>query len=251
MSKKIILSADQSCDIGPVLQETFGVEFVPTTIILEDREYIDNETITADDIYRAYWDRKVLPKTTAINMAEYLQKFEPWVRDGYEVVHVALGSALSASYRNAVLAAEELGGVYVIDSCSLSTGFGNLVLEAAKRIAAGKLTAQQIQQEVQALAPRSHASFILDTLEFMHAGGRCSTIAALGANLLKLKPMIEVDNKSGGAMHVGKKYRGELGKVLVNYTKDVLAAYPDIQGPCVHHPLRHRRILHSACAQNH
>lgn len=78
MSKKIILSADQSCDIGPVLQETFGVEFVPTTIILEDREYIDNETITADDIYRAYWDRKVLPKTTAINMAEYLQKFEPW-----------------------------------------------------------------------------------------------------------------------------------------------------------------------------
>ena len=228
MSKKIILSADQSCDIGPVLQETFGVEFVPTTIILEDREYIDNETITADDIYRAYWDRKVLPKTTAINMAEYLQKFEPWVRDGYEVVHVALGSALSASYRNAVLAAEELGGVYVIDSCSLSTGFGNLVLEAAKRIAAGKLTAQQIQQEVQALAPRSHASFILDTLEFMHAGGRCSTIAALGANLLKLKPMIEVDNKSGGAMHVGKKYRGELGKVLVNYTKDVLAAYPDI-----------------------
>ena len=228
MSKKIILSADQSCDLGPVLQEKFGVEYIPTTIILEDKEYIDNETITADDIYRAYWDRKVLPKTTAINMAEYMQKFEPWVQDGYEVIHVALGSALSASYRSAVLAAEELGNVYIIDSCSLSTGFGNIVIEAAKRIAEGKLSARQIQQEVQALTPRSHASFILDTLEFMHAGGRCSTVAALGANLLRLKPMIEVDNRNGGAMRVGKKYRGDLGRVLVSYTKDVLAAYPDI-----------------------
>lgn len=228
MGNKIILSADQTCDLGPVLREKFNVEFVPTTIILEDKEYIDNVTITADDIYKAYWDKKVLPKTVAINMAEYQQKFEPWVRDGYEVIHLTLGSALSASYRNAVLAAQELGHVYVIDSCNLSSGFGNLVIEAARRIAEGKLSAKEICDEVQALTPCSHASFILDTLEFMRAGGRCSTVAALGANLLKLKPMIEVDNLNGGAMHVGKKYRGELGKVLVNYTKDVLSAYPDI-----------------------
>ena len=101
-----------------------------------------------------------------------------------------LGSAISAAHQNCKLAAESLGHVYPIDSCSLSTGTGLLVIEAAERIAKG-MPARQIQQEVSALTQKAHASFILDTLEFMHAGGRCSAVTALGANLLHLKPCIE------------------------------------------------------------
>ena len=114
-------------------------------------------------------------------------------------------------------------------------------MEAGKRIAQG-MSAEQIQQEVKALVPYSHASFILDTLEFMHAGGRCSMVTALGANLLHLKPCIEVDNQKGGNMGVGKKYRGPLEKVLVQYTKDKLQNRKDLRN-------EHIFITHSGISQ--
>lgn len=145
----------------------------------------------------------------------------PLVEQGFEIVHFCLGSALSAAYQNCCAAAEELGHVYPVDARSLSTGIGLQVIEAAEMARTG-LSAAEIQAEAKKLADRSHASFILDTLEFMHAGGRCSTVAALGANLLKLKPCIEVHPEKNGAMEVGKKYRGDLKKVLVQYTKDTL-----------------------------
>lgn len=143
------------------------------------------------------------------------------MEQGYEIVHFCLGSALSSAYQNCRIAAEEVGHVYPVDSRSLSTGIGLQVIEAVKMARAG-LSASEIQQKAMELADRCHASFILDTLEFMHAGGRCSSVAALGANLLKLKPCIEVHPEKNGSMSVGKKYRGDLGKVLVQYTKDVL-----------------------------
>ena len=136
-------------------------------------------------------------------------------------------SGLSATYNNCRLAAQELPGVYAIDSRNLSTGSGLLVIEAAERIAAG-MPAAQIAEEVQALTSHSQASFIIDTLEFLYKGGRCSALAMLGANMLQLKPCIEVDNSSG-AMNVGKKYRGSLEKALSQYVKDKLEGRTDIR----------------------
>lgn len=227
MANKIILSADSTCDLGDELKARYQVHYYPYHIILEDKAYRDNVDITPDDLYQAYWDRKVLPKTAAIGAGEYHTHFQQWVADGYDVIHINLGSALSAAYQNCCIAAQELGHVYPIDSCSLSTGTGLLVIEAAKRIAMG-MEASQIQKEVQALTAKTHASFILDTLEFMHAGGRCSSVVKLGANLLHLKPCIEVDNHNG-AMNVGKKYRGDLRKVLEQYTADKLQNRDDLR----------------------
>lgn len=222
MPGKIILSADSTCDLGPELKERYQVQYYPYHIILDGKQFTDGVDITPDDLFRAYRERRLLPKTAAISVGEYMDYFRPWVEEGNQVVHLCLGSALSAAYQNCCAAAAELGGVYPIDSRSLSTGMGLLVLEAARRMEAG-MAAPQIQQEVAALTGKSHASFILDTLEFMHAGGRCSTVAALGANLLRLKPCIEVRPEQNGAMTVGKKYRGELRRVLPQYTRDVLA----------------------------
>lgn len=233
MANKIILSADSTCDMGPQLKERYQVTYYPFHIILDEKDYQDNVDITVTEIFQAYYDRKALPRTAAINVGEYVEYFQNWVRQGFDVIHLNLGGAISSAHQNCCLAAQELadsgapGRVYPIDSFSLSTGIALQVIDAGDMIAAG-LPAGEIAQRLEANRGHIHASFILDTLDFMRAGGRCSTVAAVSANLLSLKPCIEVDNQSGG-MHVGKKYRGALQKALGQYVKDKLAQYPKIK----------------------
>lgn len=227
MSSHIILSADSTCDLGDELRARYNVQYYPFHVILDGETYADGVDLMPDQIYEVYREKKILPKTAAINTAEYVEYFKQWTDQGYEVIHFTLGSGLSATYNNCRLAAQELPGVYAIDSRNLSTGSGLLVIEAAERIAAG-MPAAQIAEEVQALASHSQASFIIDTLEFLYKGGRCSALAMLGANMLQLKPCIEVDNSSG-AMNVGKKYRGSLEKALSQYVKDKLEGRTDIR----------------------
>lgn len=225
-SQKIILSADSTCDLDEELKERYHVKYFPLHINLNGKDYLDNVTITPEEIYQEYYDHKVLPKTAAVNVQEYIEHFRPWVEDGCEVIHVNLGHALSSSYQNCCLAAQELGHVHVVDSCNLSTGTGLTVVATGKLIEKG-LDAETIAERLRAGTSRRHASFILDTLTFLSAGGRCSSVTAFGANMLKLKPCIQVDNRDG-SMAVGKKYRGSLDKVLVKYVKDELARYPDV-----------------------
>lgn len=226
--RKVILSADSTCDLGEELKARYDVQYYPFHVILEGKDYQDNVDIHIEDIFQAYYDRKALPRTAAINVEEYVEYFRPWVEQGFDVLHFCLGGALSSAQRNCVLAARELGGhVFPIDSCNLSTGISLQIIEAGERIRAG-MPAAEIPQAMKEIIPHCHASFILDTLEFMRAGGRCSTIVAVGANLLALKPCIEVDN-SDGSMHVGKKYRGNLKKVLPQYVRDKLTQYDRIK----------------------
>lgn len=224
---RIILSADSTCDLGDELKKKYKVNYFPFHILLDGIDYLDNVDITPEEIYQIYYEKKVLPKTAAINMSEYMEYFEKWIKDGYEVIHICLGSALSCAYQNCMLAAEELGRVHVINSCNLSTGMGLLVVEAGEMIQKG-MCADAIQQELETLVSRCHASFILDKLEFMHAGGRCSAAMAIGANLMNIRPCIEVNN-ADGSMQVGKKYRGRLESVLKKYIKDKIGQYSDIK----------------------
>ena len=225
--KKVILTADSTCDLGAELKARYNVEaFQPMHITLDGKSYDDSINIFPDQIYERFYKDGTLPRTAAISIGEYEDFFRPYVESGCEVVHVNLGSALSVSHSNARLAAESLGGVYVIDSQNLSTGTGLLVIEAAKRIAQG-MSAAQVAEEVNALVPKAHASFVLDTLKFLAAGGRCSAVTAFGANVLGIKPSIEVDNAKGGAMGVGKKYRGKFDKCVLDYVSDQLAKYGD------------------------
>ena len=194
MDNKVLLFADSSVDLTKELCERYSVHTVPIHVILNDKTYEDGVDITSEEIFENYYKTKELPKTAAININDIVTALKPYVDDGYEIVYVSLGSGLSSSFRNSCLAAEELDGkVYPIDSCSLSTGAGLLVIEAAERIAQG-MAAKQVAEEVQALSTKNHASFVLDTLEFLKAGGRCSALAAFGANLLGLKPSIKVNN---------------------------------------------------------
>ena len=226
MAKPIILCADSTCDLGAELIEKYHVHILPLHVTVEDATYSDGGDITPDDIYTIYAEKKILPKTAAINMDEVLEFVTPFIEAGNDVLCLTLGSSLSTTYNSFRLAAMETEGLYVIDSNSLSTGNGLLVLAAADRIAAG-MPIEQIVEEVSALSQNVEASFIVDNLEFLHKGGRCSAIAMLGANVLKLKPCIEVSN-DGGKMGVSKKYRGTLERVLEEYVGDRLAGREDI-----------------------
>lgn len=224
---KILLSADSTCDISGELLESTGAKLFPLHIILNEESYDDGVDITPDEIYRHFERTGKLPKTAAINTQEYIDKFTPYIEQGYDIVHINLGSALSSSYQNCVTAAERIGHLYPVNSCNLSSGSGHLVIEAASLIAQG-YSAKEVADELKELVPKCHASFVIDKLDYLRAGGRCSTLAMLGANLLKLKPSIEVLN-TDGSMVVGKKYRGKYDKVLLTYVHDQLEKYDKIR----------------------
>ena len=240
--KKVIISADSTCDIGPELQERYHIQLLNWRILLDGKEYLDNVNITPDDLYRAWRERGILPKSTGATSEEYKQHFQPLIDQGYEIVHIGLGSGISCSYQNAVQAARETGHVITIDSQNLSTGFGLLVVEAAELAQQG-LSATEIYRKIEELRPRSHASFLLDTLEFMKAGGRCSALAAFGASILQLKPCIEVDNCDGSRMHVEKKYRGKMDQCLMQYVRNKLKGRSDLD-------LRRVFITHSGSPES-
>lgn len=225
-----MLSADTPCDIGAELKQRYQVSLFPLHILLEDKQFTDGLDITLSDLYNAWWERKVLPRTAAINQEEYVSYFRPKLAEGYDIIHISLGSGISSSHQNAQIAAETLaseGSVYVIDSRSLSTGFGLLVCEAGERVLRG-MDAAQIVSEVRALVPYTNASFILDTLEFMRAGGRCSSITQISAAMFNIKPTILVKPDRNGGMIVGRKYMGKLEAALLKYVKDQLKGRSDI-----------------------
>ncbi len=219
--KKVILSADSSCDLGPELKNRYKVNYTRFHILLDGRSYVDGIDLSSNDIFSIYRQKKCLPKTSAIGVGEYYEYFKKWTDQGFEVIHINISSAISSTYQNCCIAASELGGVYPIDSKNLTTGMGQLVIEAAKRIELG-MQAEEIQKEVSDLTNKLNVSFVVDTLEFLRAGGRCSALSALGANILKLKPCIEVNN-STGMMAPSKKYRGSLDKVLIQYINEKLS----------------------------
>ncbi len=227
MAKPIVLCADSTCDLSQDLIERYNVHILPLHVNLDGNTYADGVDMTPDEIYDVYRQKKILPTTAATNTVEYEEFVAPFIEAGNDVIYVNLGSGISVTHNNCRMAAEETPGLYVIDSGNLSTGMGHVVIAAAERIAAG-MPVEQIVEEVRAFTKKVEASFVLDTLEFLHKGGRCSALAMLGANVLKLKPCIEVNNEDS-TMSVGKKYRGTLDKVLAEYVKDRLEGRDDIR----------------------
>lgn len=227
MADKILLSADSTCDLTKEMMEKYHVKLIPLHIILGEKSYDDSVDITPDEIYKNFEATGTLPKTAAVSVQEYLDIFSPYIQDGYSVIHINLGSAISSSYQNCVYASKQLKNIYPIDSCNLSTGTGHLVIEAAEMIKKG-MTAAEIANTLKDLTKKCHSSFVVDKLNYLRAGGRCSTLAMLGANLLQLKPCIEVNNQDG-SMTVGKKYRGKLDSVLKEYVNEKLDFYHNIK----------------------
>lgn len=224
MYKQITISSDSTCDLSQGLVNRYNIHILPMGVTLGDKMYRDGIDITPDQIYAHHEKTGQLPKTSAINIAESADFFAELTKDGSAVIHFTISSSMSATYNNARIAAEDFEDVYVVDAKNLSTGSGLLVLAAAEMAQEG-MEAKEIAQKVSELADCVDASFVVDNLEYLAKGGRCSAVAAFGANLLQLKPCISVKN---GAMGVGKKYRGKFEKTLLSYVADRLADAEDI-----------------------
>ncbi len=225
----IVLTADSTCDLTKELCKRYDVKgYTPLHIVMGEKSYEDGVNINPPDIYKNFDATGTLPKTSAVNVGEYIEFFKRFTEQGLSVIHINLGSALSSTHQNAVAAASQLENVYPVDSCNLSSGSGHLVIEASRLISEGKLSAAEIAEKVKGMTAKVHASFVIDKLDYLRAGGRCSTLAMLGANLLRIKPSIFVDN-SDGSMTVGKKYRGRLENVLIQYIDEQLASYDNIR----------------------
>lgn len=222
MNIKIL--SDSTCDLSPAQLKEHNIDLSRLSVIKDGKEYKDGSTITPADIFAHVAAGGDLCSTTAFNIGEYGELFEKYSNEYDGVIQICIGSGFSSSYQNACIAAEDYPNVRVIDSMNLSTGQGHVVLEAC-RLARSCESLDEIVEKLNAFTPRVEASFLLDQLKYMVKGGRCSAAAALGANLLNLKPCIEVKD---GKMSVVKKYRGSYAKCLANYVKDRLADREDI-----------------------
>ena len=216
----IKIISDSTCDLSKDLIEKYNIGILPLHIHLGEEEYQDGVTITPDEIYTWSDANNTTPKTSAASMGEAIDAFQPYLANGDEIICFSISSSMSANYKVMCLAAEDLedeGKVHVIDSANLSTGIGLLVIEAAVMAQEGK-TAEEIVARIEELKPLVSASFVVDTLTYLHRGGRCSSVAALAGGVLQLHPKIAVEN---GAMDAKKKYRGKMNMVIKSYVKDM------------------------------
>ena len=218
MEKQVVITADSTCDLSQDLLERYQIHTIPLMITLGDDTFLDGQGFTPLDMYARYRKDGTLPKTSAPGFQEFKDFFSSFTEQGCAVVHLDISSELSNSYNAACLAAAELEGVHVVDTRMLSTGVGLLAIEAAE-CRDGGMQAADIARHVCSLTDKVQTSFVLDTLEFMHKGGRCSGIAALGANLLHLKPALEMKD---GKLGVYKKYRGSINAVYKQYVRERL-----------------------------
>ena len=235
---KVIITTDSTADLSIELIEKNEIVVSPLYINLGETSYADNGTdIVPDDIYKYVKESGKTPTTSANPIGNYTEFFKKFVDEGYDVVHFNLSANFSCTHQNALLAAEDFDNVYVVDTRNLSTGSGLLVLKAAELAKEGK-SASEIAEEIKGLTSKVDASFVLDDLTYLHKGGRCSSVAKLGANLLKLKPCIQVKD---GAMGVAKKYRGDYKICVKQYIQDKLAEIDNIDTKRIF-------ITHTACS---
>ena len=221
---KIKIISDSTCDLSAQLIAENNIVLTPLTVVKNDEQFKDGVTITPADIFAHVAAGGALCSTAANSIGEYADVFEQYAADHDGIIMVTIGSGFSTCYQSACLAAEDFPNVRVIDSQNLSTGQGLVVLKACE-LAKTATDLDVMANELRAFTEKVEASFVVDNLDYLVKGGRCSSAAALGANLLNLKPCIEV---KGGKMSVGKKYRGNYAKCLSNYVKERLDGREDI-----------------------
>ena len=235
----IRIFSDSTSDLSPELVERYQIHILPLNVNLDEETYIDGKTITPEEIYVWSDQTKKTPKTSVFPVSSAVSAFKPFILAGDELICFAISESMSASAQVMRMAAKELHAedrIHVVDSANLSTGIALLVLTAADLIAQGA-DMEEILRVVEAKKPLVRSSFVVDTLTFLHRGGRCSGAAALVGNILKLHPTIMVRN---GKMEVGKKYHSGIYNVLKHYEKDL---EPDL----LNAEPRRVFITHSGC----
>lgn len=221
---KISVTAESTIDLPKSILEEFSIRTVPFMVSMGERTGLDGE-ITPEEEF-AYTEKTgLLPHTSAVNPFQYEEFFRDVLKSCDHIIHFSLSSGISKAYENAFLVANEdefKGKVDVIDTLSLSTGIALQAISCRKSLDEGK-SLEDALSLAKSRIPSCQASFSLESVDNLYKGGRCSKLAMLGANLLKIKPSIYVEN---GKMYPGKKYRGPMDKVVSAYIDETLEKFP-------------------------
>jgi len=215
------ISSDSTCDLLREHVEKYELNIYPLTITLGGKQYHDNVDITIDEVLKYVDEGGDLPKTSAVSVDEYVEFFKQLTADGSEVIHFNISSKDSSCYEHAVTASKEVKGVYVVDSMQLSSGQGLLIMKACDLREQG-LSAKEVFEKIEAIKLKSKTSFVVDRLDYLHKGGRCSLIQLLGSKILKLHPHISMVD---GALTVKKKYSGNMVRCIRQYVTDLAEAH--------------------------
>ena len=216
MNRKVIIASDSTCDLSPELIKEYDVKIIPLYINFENESYKDNLEINLDQLYQKVQEKNEIPKTSAASPKEFHDFFKKFVDDGYDVFYTGIGSELSSTFQTAVIVSEDFDGhVVCVDSGNLSTGIGLLVLKACTFRDQG-MNVNEIAEKVSDIVPRLKVQFVVETLEYLHKGGRCSGTVRFISSILRIKPMIVVRE---GKMSVGKKFIGSMKKAVVGMVK--------------------------------
>ena len=237
--KKVSIMTDSTSDLSKELLEKYDITVFPLHIHLGDKEYTDGIDITLEEIYLWSEETKETPKTSALSLYDAKEYIKKAMEKGEEVICFCISEEMSSCCSIMHMAVAELEveeKVFVVDSRNLSTGIGLQILEAVKLSEEG-VGAEKIVEKIKEMQPKIRSSFVVDSLTFLHRGGRCSSTAALAGNTLKLHPCISVVD---GKMQAGKKYRGKMDKVILNYVEDLK---PELSGAGKEHIF----ITHSGC----
>lgn len=220
----IKITTDSTCDLPRDLLEAHNITVAPLGVVKGGKLYQDGINIHTADIVAHVDAGGEITTSNAVNVADYETLFREMAAKYDAVIHINIGMGFSCCYQNAKMAAEEVPEVYVVDSGNLTVGHGLMALAAAEAAEAGK-SVTEILTMLEDMIPRMETSFVLDRLDYMKKGGRCSAVTALGANLLKLHPCVDVMD---GKMNVTKKYRGSIEKVVADYVRERLGSRTDI-----------------------
>ncbi len=218
----IQITTDSTCDLGAEIEKRH-IGVMPLSVILGGDAFRDGVNIVPQDIFDYVEKTGNLPKTAAPSIGDYEEFFAKYVDEGKTVIHYNISVKSSSSHNYAVEAAKKFGRkVFVVDSKALSSGQGLMVMKACDFLERG-MSAKEIAEKTAALAPKINTSFVPDRLDYLYMGGRCSRMAMYGANLLKIHPLIEMED---GQLYAGKKYRGSMEKCIANYVEDLKRQYP-------------------------
>lgn len=239
--KKVTIITDSTSDLSKELLERYQIGRFSLHVHLGEKSYLDGVDITPDEIYAWSDANEATPKTSTPSPAEAIETLEKYLEEDNEIICFCLSAQMSGCMNVMRLAAESLEAedrIFVVDSKNLSTGIGLQIIEAAILAQQG-MSAAEIVEKITALQPKVRASFVVDTLTYLHRGGRCSGVAALAGSVLKLHPSIVVED---GAMHPSKKYRGKMERVILEYVKDMTPALLNAKKDRVF-------LTHSGCDQ--
>ena len=243
--KKIAISLDSACDLSKELIEKYDFKIIPFGVNLGDKFFYDGE-ITPEEIFEYADNNKTLPKTNAVNEESFKEHFAKILNDYDAIIHFSISSEMSSAYQNAVNASKNFKNVYVVDSRTLSTAIS---LEAiyAKKLTETMDDPAKIVELVKKRIPAVQASFIIERLDYLYKGGRCSGLALLGANLLKIRPEIEVLN---GNMKNTEKFRGKMADCVTKYCRATLEKYnhPDKSVIFITHSVADKELVDAAKA---